>query len=117
MLHLCFLCYNAHPNNTITEFSTDLYHPLKFEYPYEVALVEIIFPEIIDESEITIVGKIEIIQYEAAFKSHKRFLNILNKKLQTAARHIQCNPPPQIEKKELNSSENYYHFNEFESQH
>jgi hypothetical protein len=35
---------NIHPENTKANYITELYSPLKFDYPYEVALTEIIHP-------------------------------------------------------------------------
>lgn len=87
---------NKHPDNTLSNYITDLAQPIKLNYPYEVALVELTFPNNWQQN-ITI-GKI-IIKYKDKIVDtgeitiadiHNNSLSIINHKIkQINVEHFQ----------------------------
>ena len=55
---------DTHPTNTMANFKTELFTPIRFERDFEVALVEITLPSI--EKELLPVGNIEMVKDNGA---------------------------------------------------
>ena len=55
---------DTHPNNTMANFITELFTPIRFEKPFEVALVEITLPSV--EKELIPIGGIELVKASGA---------------------------------------------------
>lgn len=125
---------STHPNNTLANFTCQLYHPLKFDYPYEVALVEITFPPTVDESEKTIIGRVEITHFSSSYSNEAnhleerpsvevtlgefrdpKFHENLNENLAKAARRVFCVPEPKFEK--IINVNSVYRLNQFQNEY
>ena len=55
---------DTHPNNTMANFVTELFTPIRFEQAFEVALVEITLPSV--EKELIPIGSIEMVKENGA---------------------------------------------------
>ena len=55
---------DTHPNNTMANYTTELFTPIRFEQPFEVALVETTLPSV--EKELIPVGSIEMVKENGA---------------------------------------------------
>jgi len=51
---------DTHPNNSMANFITELFTPIRFEQPFEVALVEIVLPSV--EKDLAPVGSVEFVK-------------------------------------------------------
>ncbi len=128
---------SQYKDNTKNNFTTELIKPLKFDYPYEVAIVEITTPNIISDIKKSL-GKIEIIsevfvqrqtkekiEIEILFedlkeKSLEEFLKIINAKLDIAGKEFKMEVVPSFNEFILWSDKRKQfrlHLNRFENDH